>query len=217
MEQKDKFEDLKDDIKKFDSFNKDTIKEQYDDLAKKYDDVLIAVEYPDPKKCADLIESLGIAKDAAIFDMGCGTGLVGVYLAEKGYSNIDGVDASPGMLEIAKEKKAYNILEELFLGNSDTFPDKFKDKYQAITCTGVILEGHCGKEIFDEMLMSLNTGGYAVFSTRVDFIDKNCKARMDELVELGKWEFISKEEFTRYENIGEGIGRFKPTFTMITV
>ena len=45
--------------------------------------------------------------------MGCGTGLVGMELAKKGYINIDGIDASPGMLEYAREKKAYNNLYEL--------------------------------------------------------------------------------------------------------
>ena len=47
--------------------------------------------------------------------MGCGTGLVGFYLAEKGFTNIDGVDASPGMLGEAKIKKVYNLLEELHI------------------------------------------------------------------------------------------------------
>jgi predicted TPR repeat methyltransferase len=31
--------------------------------------------------------------------MGCGTGLVGKYLNEKGYCSIVGVDASKGMLD----------------------------------------------------------------------------------------------------------------------
>lgn len=48
--------------------------------------------------------------------MGCGTGLVGYYLNEKGFKNIVGVDASAGMLLKAKEKNVYTELEELFLG-----------------------------------------------------------------------------------------------------
>ena len=45
--------------------------------------------------------------------MGCGTGLVGLYLAEKGFSKIDGIDASPGMLDMARDKDVYDNLEEL--------------------------------------------------------------------------------------------------------
>ena len=48
--------------------------------------------------------------------MGCGTGLVGQYLKERGFLHVVGVDASPGMLEKAKEKDAYEALQELFLG-----------------------------------------------------------------------------------------------------
>ena len=82
-------------------------------MASKYDHILVSVEYPDPKKVADITKSLGIAKDAAIFDMGCGTGLIGDHLVINGYTNIDGVDASPGMLDVAREKKTYTLLEEL--------------------------------------------------------------------------------------------------------
>ena len=61
-------------------------------------------------------------ENAEVFDMGCGTGLVGQYLTEFGFKNIDGVDASAGMLERAKEKSCYRLLEELFLGVPETFP-----------------------------------------------------------------------------------------------
>jgi predicted TPR repeat methyltransferase len=48
--------------------------------------------------------------------MGCGTGLVGKYLKERGFQTIVGVDASKGMLEKALVKGSYTELEELFLG-----------------------------------------------------------------------------------------------------
>jgi predicted TPR repeat methyltransferase len=41
-------------------------------------------------------------------DLGCGTGLVGEYLAKIGYTNIDGVDASEGMIRLANAKNVYN-------------------------------------------------------------------------------------------------------------
>ena len=88
---------------------------------------------------------------------------------------------------------------DVFLGNPESFPDKFKNKYDAITWTGVIVQEHCGPETFDEMLMALKSGGYAVFSTRTAFIESTCITRMEELVTLRKWELISKEEFTRYD------------------
>lgn len=41
------------------------------------------------------------AENAVVLDMGCGTGLVGQYLVERGFKNVVGVDASAGMLEKA--------------------------------------------------------------------------------------------------------------------
>jgi predicted TPR repeat methyltransferase len=48
--------------------------------------------------------------------MGCGTGLVGLYLKERGFAHVVGVDASAGMIEKAKTKESYEELHELFLG-----------------------------------------------------------------------------------------------------
>ena len=45
--------------------------------------------------------------------MGWGTGLIGEKLAERGYTNIDGIEASPGILEVASEKNVYKNLEML--------------------------------------------------------------------------------------------------------
>lgn len=42
-----------------------------------------------------------------------------------GFRNIDGIDASKGMLDKAKTKDAYRDLVELFLGNPSTFPERF--------------------------------------------------------------------------------------------
>ena len=45
-------------------------------------------------------------------DVGCGTGVVGVALRERGVSEIDGVDISPEMLEQAAMKGVYRQLIE---------------------------------------------------------------------------------------------------------
>lgn len=123
--------------------------------------------------------------------MGCGTGLTAEQLAIKGYTNIYGVDAAPLMMEKAKEKNIYKDLEELYLAQPDTFPKKYYNRFDAIVCTGVLLDGGCGPEIFDEMILALKTGGYTVFSTRFDYIDAKCQPKMNELVETGKWELHS--------------------------
>ena len=198
-------------------FDQDKIKEQYDHLSSNYEDVYLQVGYPDPDKCAEFVESLEISKEEEIFDMGCGTGLVGLKLKEKGYTKVIGIDASPNMLEQAKEKESYDDLKELFLGNPETFPEEYKDRFVALTAAGILAEGHLGNEVFDEMLISLKVGGYAIFTTREEYLTKyKYQEKMDALVEEGKWEFVKQEEFLRYNNMkGEGVGRFKPTKVLV--
>ena len=99
----------------------------------------------------------------------------------------------------------------VFLWRPDTYPDKFKDRFDVVTWASAITVGHCTPEIFDEILLSLKTDGLLIFSTRADFIAEVCQGRMNELSELGKWELVSKEDFVRYPDTGEGVGRFKPT------
>ena len=60
-------------------------------------------------KCAEFIEAIQpevlktVQKNQVkVMDLGCGTGLVGQYLYEKGYTNVDGIDASQGMLNESK-------------------------------------------------------------------------------------------------------------------
>ena len=195
------------------SFSQEKIKEQYDHLSKNYEDVYLQVGYPDPEKCAEFVESFEVSKEAEIFDMGCGTGLVGKFLKDRGYTNVTGVDASEKMLEQAREKDSYTSLEELFLGRPDSFPEKFRDRFEALTAAGILAEGHLGNEVFDEMILALKQGGYAIFTTRDEYLTKyNYQEKLDSLTEEGKWELVKKEEFLRYNNMkGDGVGRFKPT------
>jgi len=99
-------------------------------------------------------------------DMGCGTGLVGQYLKERGFEHIVGVDASRGMLDKAAEKNAYTELKELFLGLPDTFPRELHDKFHVVTGSGILADNHLDNKVFEEMLLALKVGGYAVFATR---------------------------------------------------
>jgi predicted TPR repeat methyltransferase len=41
-------------------------------------------------------------------DMGCGTGMVGAALKVRGVAEVIGIDASAGMIEIAKQKNCYD-------------------------------------------------------------------------------------------------------------
>jgi SAM-dependent methyltransferase len=110
-------EELKEEMKKHVGFSQDHIQDHYDEIAKKYDAIYLNSGYHDPLHCAQLVqEFVPNSENVEIFDMGCGTGLVGFHLKELGYTKIAGCDASQGMLDVAGEKKAYHDLKAFFLG-----------------------------------------------------------------------------------------------------
>ena len=162
-------------------------------------------------KCAELSkEFIGdAAEEVKVLDMGCGTGLVGQYLAERGFKSIVGVDASAGMLEQAAKKRAYTDLVEMFLGKPDTFPPKFHNAFDVVTASGILAEGHLDNKVFDEMIISLKVGGYAVFATRTMYLGEyGYSQKMKELEEEGMWKYIKEITFDRYDRLEETIGRF---------
>lgn len=165
-------EEHKKEMEKHGNFDQTKIAEHYDELSSHYEQVYLRAGWHDPLKCAELAkdclgdESVG----AVVLDMGCGTGLVGQYLQERDFKNTVGIDASAGMLEKARAKGAYTELHELFLGSPETYPQEFHNRFDAVTASGILAEGHLDNKVFDEMLLSLKVGGYAIFATRTMYL-----------------------------------------------
>lgn len=112
------------------------------------------------------------------------------------------MDASKGMLDKAEEKKAYSELKELFLGKPDTFPKEYHNRFDAITAAGILAEGHLDNNVFDEMLIALKQGGYAVFATRTMYLTQySYGTKIKELEEQGKWKLVKEITFDRYDKI----------------
>ncbi|NIP45389.1 MAG: methyltransferase domain-containing protein, partial [Gammaproteobacteria bacterium] len=83
----------------------------YDDTATRYDQMLLSeIGYVSPRVCAHAIAPHLPDKRARLIDLGCGTGLAGQALADLGYERIDGVDFSPGMLAVARDRNCYSKL-----------------------------------------------------------------------------------------------------------
>lgn len=67
---------------KFSKFDQDKLEAHYDEVALNYDGVYLRAGYPDPKKVAEYVSKYTKNKKSKIIDFGCGTGLIGKYLAE---------------------------------------------------------------------------------------------------------------------------------------
>jgi len=102
-------------------------------------------------------------KNAKVLDAGCGTGLVGEILHKNNFNNIEGVDFSQEMLNVANQKKIYQSLKLVDLTKELDYEDNCFD---AIVCAGTFTCGHVGPEALKEMVRITKEGGYICFTVR---------------------------------------------------
>lgn len=112
----------------------------YNQWAEQYDGELAQQDYVAPVRAAQEVIDAGASLDGTILDAGCGTGLCGVALASAGAKTIDGLDLSPGMLEVAAKTGVYRNLTPADL--SKPIPDVQDDSYDVVTCVGTLTHGH---------------------------------------------------------------------------
>ncbi|MFW5642111.1 MAG: class I SAM-dependent DNA methyltransferase [Roseicyclus sp.] len=132
------------------------VRDYYDRWAKTYDAELTESGYATPARCAAALRAAGVAQDAELLDMGCGTGLSGLAFAAEGFTNIDGCDLSSGMLAEARGRGLYRALHL-----AEEMPET---TYDAVAAVGVIGAGAGPPELLDTCLSHLKSGGHFVFS-----------------------------------------------------
>ena len=143
------------------SQNENEIKKVYLDWADQYDndndDLLGTVSQPNS---VDLLNNHSNDKKIEIVDIGCGTGLVGKFLKDKGYLFYDGLDISEEMLEIAKSR-GYRHLSVGSLQNKLPYGN---DSYDAVFCVGVFTHGHVNSNGLDELIRITKKDGFIIFT-----------------------------------------------------
>ena len=123
----------------------------YRKWAEDYDkQMLEGLGYVSPTKIAQLLGELVVDTEASIFEIGCGTGLTCVYLAEKGFTNLDGIDISPDMVRVAGERDIYR---ELLVGDVNLPLERDSNCYDAVISSGTFTHGHVGPEPLDEITL----------------------------------------------------------------
>ncbi|KAH6210146.1 hypothetical protein HBI15_153850 [Parastagonospora nodorum] len=141
----------------------------YNEWAVTYDKDMTEHEFTAPRLVAEAVtrglklnhmrnpqESLS---NTTIADAGCGTGLVGVEMAKLGAKNIDGLDISQGMLDVASKTGAYRNVKTTDLTSRLPFAD---GTYDVVTCCGTFTHGHLGPEPLEEFLRVIKIGGIVV-------------------------------------------------------
>jgi len=119
----------------------------YRDWASEYDSDVGDEDYGLPNSVLLTIKAAAEAEprlrelDLPILDAGCGTGRVGVALAEHGYTNISGIDLSPEMAQLADDRDIYATVEAGIDLSIDP-PDKWKQSADLVVVGGVFTVGH---------------------------------------------------------------------------
>lgn len=111
----------------------------YDKWAESYDGEMAEAGYQHPQACVALFSRHVMRGAAPVLDAGAGTGLIGQWLQTLGYSVVEALDISKGMLDIARTKNLYTDYHVLALGGPLPFEN---GAYAGVISAGVFTSGH---------------------------------------------------------------------------
>ena len=182
--------------------DEDDVRSFYDESAEDYDEILLAqVGYVSPTICAHIMARFLSDREAALIDLGCGTGLAGEALTALGYKNIDGVDFSAEMLAVAKARTCYAKLSLADLNAGTGIPGG--GSYAAAVSVGVFGQ-HVLPAALDAAIRIVEPGGVFCFSVNERaFDDYGFRDKVDALGGEGRATCLSltKEPYHVNENI----------------
>ena len=134
----------------------------FDDYAENFDMHLVrGLQYRAPERIAAILNGLYPDRRFNLLDLGCGTGLVGVYLGRI-EGHIIGVDLSEKMIEQAARHKLYSRFHQI--NALDALRETPSDHYEAITCADVLVYVGDLTPVIPNALRILKSGGVFIFS-----------------------------------------------------
>jgi MFS family permease len=178
----------------------EALRAEYDRVAVAYDGDLADMGYRSPREVATVVRKL-VPSDARILDVGAGTGLLGAELSGAGYSHLDGLDLSPGMLEEARRKHVYLELREGRLGDD---LDYASGSFDGVVASGVLTTGHAPARSLDELVRITRPGGHVIFTLRSD--DGGPHGFDDKIAALSaasRWELVERGDEFQAMPVGE--------------
>jgi len=166
----------------------DEIVARYDEWASGYDGDLAAWGYTVPTSIADaldrhLVPGEGGPGTGPVLDAGCGTGLIGRALQQRGIGPIDGIDVSTNSLVRAAARDLYRSLTAIDL--SAPLPLR-SAMYRAVVCGGVLTYLSDTEAVLRELLRVTRPGGVVIATQRTDlWVERQCDAVLAGLIASG--------------------------------
>jgi predicted TPR repeat methyltransferase len=173
--------------------------EFYRKWAEDYDhQMLEELGYTSPTTISRLLSEHLADTRSSIFDIGCGTGLTCVYLAEKGYENLDGIDLSPDMVRVAGQRGIYR---ELLVGDINQPLEREDEIYDGVISSGTFTHGHVGPQPLDEIFRILRPGGILACTVHDDLWESmGFRAKLESLAEGDVARCLSQEKDSYYRD-----------------
>ncbi len=156
----------------------------YRDWAQTYDQTMLqGLNYQSPAVVADLLARHLVARDAAVLDVGCGTGLAGHNLATHGFSVIDGIDVSPEMMQVAEHRGIYRHFINADLHGQLPIADA---SYSGALGSGIFTHGHVDSRCLDELFRVLQPDAPFAFTVKLEVFESlGFKDKLAALVDSG--------------------------------
>ncbi|KAM3421392.1 hypothetical protein BST61_g1788 [Cercospora zeina] len=189
----------------------------YSAWAASYDQDLSAGAYASPIRAAEaLLRHLPSAASSeqaeksamTVLDAGCGTGMVAECLIPSTQLTgqnfvIDGVDLTPGMLDVARDKDLYRKLSTADLNEPLLIVD---GTYDIVMCVGTLTKGHVGPKVLSELVRVAKPGGGLIVATVHDEIWESggYKAEVEQLGSGGAVKMLSTNGFGLIEGQSKG-------------
>ena len=170
--------------------SKDKVLKYYDDWTKnaQFNQDMIDWEYTAPVNTVQLLDKYIHDKNIKILDAGCGSGLAGIELKKRGFTNIYGVDFSQSMLNLIPNN-IYQTVELIDLNEPLKYDD---DDFGAIICVGTFTYGHVKAHALDEFIRVTNKNGYICFTINEGiYTEYKFDKKINELSKNKSWEVLN--------------------------
>ncbi|KAL1425040.1 hypothetical protein MTO96_019547 [Rhipicephalus appendiculatus] len=185
----------------------------YNSWAPNYEEDMTLQKYKAPSIMAHFInQELQIRKDAAILDVGSGTGLLAVQLKNLGYSTMDALDYSEEMMSEAKKKSIYkrHFLEKVAKNNKLTLRDA---DYDVVALCGCLVPGHIMPDALPEVARLLKPNGRLMWIHRTldayeskseQFLETRFTGTLQSLCRQFRMEIVVRKKVQDYRNKCDG-------------
>ena len=170
--------------------SKDKVLKYYDDWTKnaQFNQDMIDWKYTAPVNTVQLLDKYIQDKNIKILDAGCGSGLAGIELKKRGFTNIYGVDFSQSMLNLIPNN-IYQTVELIDLNE----PLKYNDNdFDVIICVGTFTYGHVKAHALNEFIRVTKKNGYICFTINEGiYTEYKFDKKINELSKNKSWEVLN--------------------------